>query len=122
MQSYHGVWDSFGGVYDGATGRTADVLISYDIGLDLKMLHDLERVKGRTNFQYRQGNTRLINIEYTDFLLIDTLHTYEQLATELTRHRDKVQKYLAFHDTTGFRFVDEIQTNTDKKGLWPANC
>lgn len=97
-----------------------DTLISYDIGLDLKMLHDLERVKGRTNFQYHQGDTTLIHIEPTDFLLIDTLHTYEQLAAELARHRDKVRQYLAFHDTAGFRFVDEVQTNTEKKGLWPA--
>jgi hypothetical protein len=97
-----------------------DVLITYDIGLQLQYLQDLERVKGRTNFQYRQGDTLVIDIDETDMLFIDTLHTYAQLKIELQRHKGNVRKYLAFHDTTGFRFVDEVPTPTEKKGLWTA--
>jgi hypothetical protein len=97
-----------------------EALISYDIGLDLKYLQDLDRVKGSINFQYRQGDTREINIEPTHLLFIDTLHTYQQLNIELKRHAGKVMKYLIFHDTWGFRFNDEVETPTEKKGLWPA--
>lgn len=95
-------------------------LIAYDIGLQLQYLQDLDRVKGRTNFQYRQGDTREIEIEVTDMLFIDTQHTYGQLKTELQRHSGRVTTFLAFHDTAGYRFADEVQTNTEKKGLWPA--
>jgi hypothetical protein len=97
-----------------------DTLISYDLGLQLNYLEALDRVKGRTNFIYRQGDSREIDIEPTEMLLVDTLHTYAQLKIELQRHKDKVRKYLAFHDTTGFRFTDEVPTQTEKKGLWPA--
>ena len=97
-----------------------DTLISYDIGLDLKYLQDLERVKGRTNFQYRQGDTRLIEIEPTDFLFIDTSHTYTQLSIELARHANKVRKYIGFHDVVGYGYTDEIHTDSVKKGLKPA--
>jgi len=99
-----------------------DVLVAYDIGLQLNYLQDLERVKGRTNFQYWQGDTRDIDIDIdvTEMLFIDTLHTYAQLKIELQRHKGKVRKYLAFHDTTAFRFIDEVPTPTEKKGLWAA--
>lgn len=61
---------------------------------------------GRTSFQPRVGNTLEINIEPTDLLFIDTLHTAKQLEAELARHCDpfenKVKKYLVFHDTMTF--------------------
>jgi hypothetical protein len=97
-----------------------DTLISYDIGLNIPRLEHLHSLRGRTNFIYHQGDTRVINIEATDLLFIDTLHTYGQLQTELSRHAGKVIQYLIFHDTAGFRFRDEIETATEKKGLWPA--
>lgn len=97
-----------------------EVLISYDIHLHLNFLRDLERVKGRTNFQYRQGDSRTITIEPTEMLFIDTCHQYGQLKAELERHTAKVSRYIAFHDTTGYRFQDEGDSNTAKKGLWPA--
>jgi len=71
-----------------------------------------------------------IEIQQTDFLFIDTFHTYEQLSNELKLHSNKVNKYLAFHDTTSFGFKDEndyhcvsdIVKNKQKikEGLVPA--
>jgi hypothetical protein len=46
-------------------------------------------------------------IEPTDFLFIDTAHTYAQLSQELARHAGQVKKYIGFHDTTTYGFVNE---------------
>lgn len=43
-----------------------------------------------------------IEIEKTDFLFIDSLHTYEQLKAELNLHGKNVNKYIGFHDTFMF--------------------
>src|SRR6478736_6697523 len=60
-------------------------LISYDL------------VKGNTEVQLIQGNTLEVQIEETDMLFIDTLHTYDQLKEELRLHGNKAKKYLVFH-------------------------
>ncbi len=49
-----------------------------------------------------QGNTLEVEIEPTDFLFVDSLHTYGQLKAELERHHAKVNKYIGFHDTHMF--------------------
>jgi predicted O-methyltransferase YrrM len=61
------------------------------------------------------------SIEETDFLLIDTLHTYTQLKEELLKHGNKSRKYIAFHDTTTFGTVNDGGIVTVRKqGLQPA--
>ena len=97
-----------------------DRLISYDVDLNRQFLDDLMRVKGRTNFTYHQGDTRLIDIEPTEFLFIDTCHQYRQLKAELERHTSKVSRYIAMHDVVGYAYIDEGYTDTVKKGLRPA--
>lgn len=72
---------------------------------------------GRTRFQPRTGSTLEINIEPTDLLFIDTLHTYQQLKAELWRHGDPrhfhgkcdclVKKYIVLHDTCTFGRIGE---------------
>lgn len=66
---------------------------------------------GRTFFQPRVGSTLSINIEPTELLFIDTLHTAKQLFAELVRHGDPakklVSKYLVFHDTETFGMKGE---------------
>lgn len=47
------------------------------------------------------------DIEITDLLFIDTLHTYNQLICELTKHSKNVNKYIILHDTTLFGYSDE---------------
>lgn len=95
-------------------------LTSYDIGLNLPRLEYVHSLRGRTDFTYHKGDTLQIEIEPTDLLFIDTLHTYRQLSLELIRHAGKVVQYLIFHDTIGFRFVDEVPTFPAPQGLWPA--
>ena len=65
---------------------------------------------GRVRYQPRVGNTLEIEIEPTDFLFIDSLHTYAQLKAELSRHASKVRRYLAFHDTEAFGAAGEDGT------------
>ena len=71
-----------------------------------------------------------MEIEPTDLLFIDTLHTYTQLSQELKLHASKVKKYIILHDTTTYGFKPEpsdwqtenIMENYvyNDKGLWPA--
>ncbi len=97
-----------------------DVLTCYDLELNTQFISDLMRVKGRTQFNVWQGDTRTIEIEPCDFLFIDTEHTFKQLSIELARHSGKVTRFIALHDTTIYGHQDEGDSDTEIKGLWPA--
>ncbi len=43
-----------------------------------------------------------VDIEETDLLFIDTLHTADQLSAELRRHAGRVRRWIAMHDTSTF--------------------
>jgi len=58
--------------------------------------------------------------EPVDLLFIDTRHTYRQLAQELTLHSPKVKKFLIFHDTETYGYVNEYDIEDEKQGLNPA--
>lgn len=86
------------------------------------------------DFSFIEGNTLNIDIEQTDLLFIDTLHSYIHLISELRRFHKKVNKYIILHDTETFAFNDEdgIIVNDarmdevnkliriEKTGLWTA--
>jgi hypothetical protein len=50
-------------------------------------------------FEFRCEDTLKIDIEETDLLFLDTLHTYKQVNAELIRHANNVRKYILVHDT-----------------------
>jgi hypothetical protein len=50
-------------------------------------------------FEFRCEDTLIMDIEETDLLFLDTLHTYGQVHAELCRHAKKVRKYIMIHDT-----------------------
>lgn len=60
-----------------------------------------------TDFSFAVTDVLSIDIENTDMLMIDTLHTYHQLYSELSRHASKVSKFIVMHDTETFGLVDE---------------
>jgi hypothetical protein len=64
----------------------------------LRILKHIAQTNG-TDFQFIQADTLKVDIEPTDFLFIDTLHTYKQLKAELDRHGSKAKKFIGFHDT-----------------------
>lgn len=94
-------------------------LISFDIALNtnVQKLFDYAKNKGK-NVQYIKADVLNIEINETDLLFIDTLHTYEQLKQELKLHGNKALKYLAFHDTYTFGLKDEVSNGN--KGLLTA--
>jgi hypothetical protein len=69
------------------------------------------------DYKFIVGDTRIIEIEPTDLLFIDTLHNYNQLKEELLLHSHKVKKYIILHDTTTFEHSGEIYDGTSVKGL-----
>ena len=97
------------------------VLRSYDLepienyGIDSDYLKFLAYHNG-IDFQFSVGNTLTLDIEKTDLLFIDTLHTYGQLKRELEIHNSKVNKFMILHDTETFGLNGE----NGEVGLWPA--
>lgn len=67
------------------------------------------------DLKYLLGDTREIDIEETDLLFIDTLHTFEQLSIELAKHSNKVRKYIVLHDVYTYGCIGESEG--DHKGL-----
>jgi hypothetical protein len=59
------------------------------------------------NCDYFGKNVLETEIDETDMLFIDTYHCYAQLKKELELHAAKVQRYIAFHDTTLYGEVGE---------------
>jgi hypothetical protein len=60
------------------------------------------------SFEFVVADTLKVDIGPTDLLFIDTLHTYEQLTCELTRHGDKVSRFIIMHDTTTYGEHGEV--------------
>jgi len=60
-----------------------------------------------TEFQFVEADVLKLDIEKTDMLFIDTLHTYNQLSKELRRHEKNVNKWIILHDTITFGQRDE---------------
>ena len=56
------------------------------------------------------------DMEETDLLFIDSLHTHAQAAAEMTMHRHRVRRYIVLHDTETFGQRGE----DGGLGLWPA--
>jgi hypothetical protein len=79
------------------------------------------------SFSFITGDSLKIDIEQTNLLFLDTLHTYKQLYMELERHSEKVNNWIILHDTVSFGCHDEdiyehasdiIKNNGgEKKGL-----
>lgn len=83
-------------------------MISYDIVTHPQVKECVDLAKEyNLNYQFIETDVLKIEIEPTEFLFIDTLHTYNQLISELNLHSKKVSKYIALHDTTHFGRIDE---------------
>lgn len=82
------------------------------VGYDIQSSGNIEEArieagKASVEFVFIQADVLEAKIDQTDLLFIDTRHTYAQLAGELARHADKVQKYILVHDTESFGRVGE---------------
>ena len=81
-----------------------DKLISYDLYKDDKII---DYYNTHSNFTFNQNDTLKIQIEPTELLFIDTLHTHFQLLSELSAHSKNVSKFIILHDTTTYGTDDE---------------
>jgi hypothetical protein len=54
------------------------------------------------DFTFILADDLSIELEETDLLFIDTLHTYGHLKKELELHSGKARKYIIFHDTVQY--------------------
>lgn len=83
-------------------------MVSYDIISNQSIDEIIKEAKEeKLNFNFIKGDSLNIEIEPTEILFIDTLHTYNQLYNELVKHHSNVSKYIILHDTTSFGRVDE---------------
>ena len=98
-------------------------LTCYDIrrSNEIDLLAEAAREVG-VDFRFLERSTSVagLEIEDTDLLFIDTLHTYNQLLRELRLHAHHARRYLAFHDFTSFGLRDEVDQNAEFPGLLPA--
>lgn len=100
-------------------------MVSYDTN-KRESVTLIENVIENTDFQFVQADTLKSEIDDTDLLFIDTLHTYDQLKAELNRHASKVNRYIIMHDTVTFGIrgedggkglklaIDEFLSNTSE--------
>lgn len=106
-------------------------MISYDIVKHNEVENVIKlAIEYNINYFFIEADVLNIEIEETDLLFIDTLHTYNQLIQELNLHSDKVSKYIILHDTTSFGLIDEVvyghasdkikNKKVFKQGLWNA--
>jgi hypothetical protein len=108
-----------------------DKLISYDI-VKKDNINEVISLAYEYNINYIfvESDVLKTEIEQTELLFIDTLHTYNQLSQELNLHSKNVSKYIILHDTETFGLVDEniyphaselVKTlSTEKQGLLNA--
>jgi|GEM_PF-515531 len=81
-------------------------------------------------FSFWQANDMSVDIESTEMLFIDSLHTYCHLTYELEKFSPKVSKYIAMHDTSWGNIDDPVyhgdfseyppEYDRSKRGLWLA--
>ena len=87
-------------------------LITYDIKIDDVYINNFKKLAcDKTECVFHEKSTLDVEIEETDLLFIDTLHTYTQLKQELKLHGNKSRKYLIFHDTVTYgNYGEDHQT------------
>jgi hypothetical protein len=84
-------------------------IISYDIVTNPNIIEVINLCKEYSvDYSFQEKDVLQLEIEPTELLFIDTLHTYNQLIKELEIHSNKVSKYIVLHDTEFFGRVDEV--------------
>ena len=127
------------GLKDSTAGDKKIVFIHNKIDKDIDQDFDKILTLATNNgikVKFWHSDNAKIDIKRTDLLFIDTWHVYAQLKRELTKHRNKVNKYIIMHDTTvdaikgeSIRCAMDINYQAYKtgygkdeiaRGLWPA--
>ena len=94
-----------------------EIISCYDT-VRTSQVDEIKSSSGPTHFRFFEQSTLECAIDPTDILLLDTLHVYDQVKTELELHASKVRRYIIFHDTVlcGLRWMHNWDGN--KPILW----
>jgi hypothetical protein len=109
-----------------AAGLAAnDVKDKWMLYLDINACQNLKLEELATEagikIEFKQADSRYVDIPECDLLFIDTLHTYGQLKTELALHQSKAKKYIVCHDTEApWGYRNEVDDGSPNLGLWKA--
>lgn len=107
------------------------------LGIDLDYPPNVDLLRSicqahQIQFRFLAQNDMTLQLEPTDLLFIDSLHTYCHLTYELEAFASKVRKYIALHDTSdpwgtrddnayhGDYSEYPLHINRTKRGLWAA--
>lgn len=99
MRAIVSSWAFLEGLDKGGKLVSVDNVHPNEYGGNLESFEKACKDKG-VDFEFILGDSTKVEIEETDLLFVDTLHTYEQVRKELQKHASKARKYVVFHDTT----------------------
>ena len=123
------------GILQGLSENSSSLRSYFGIDIVSPSIEILNRAKrlaedNGVKFNFLQANDLEIDIEPTEMLFIDSLHTYCHLTYELEKFSPRVSKYIAMHDTSWGNIDDctykgdfsEYPSHYDrtKRGLWLA--
>jgi len=92
-------------------------LISYDILNNCPIKKELKDVELPCKWEYICADTTtLADIDTTDFLFLDSGHTYQQVKAELRFH-NKVKKWIGFHDTYSHGKISRDRATLGQEGI-----
>lgn len=77
-------------------------LVCVDVCIRPELLEVVRWADRATKVELLEYSSLDVELEECDLLLIDTLHTYNQVAGELSLHGDKARKFIALHDIVSF--------------------
>ena len=72
-----------------------------------QLLNEIHTECNALDVKFTEGDDLKVHIEKTDLMLLDTWHSYRQLAAELKVIPQRVNQRIAFHDTELFGHRDE---------------
>ena len=117
VHSVHSSWALARAASDGATRGERVTYRAVDIARDGRVTEleaALLQCPGVT-FSFTEADDLLIDVWESNFLFLDTWHTYKQLTRELERWPQKVTHYIALHDTVLFADRDESEAQASRR-------
>lgn len=102
-----------------AIAETKGSLNSYEMKLldGVQELFDAAQAQGLDAHLHLGNLLELAKFETADVLLVDSHHTYHQVAAELTGFGDRINKFIIFHDTELYGLTGQ---DPGSVGIWPA--
>lgn len=113
------------GILQGLSENPSNNCVYTGIDLDIPPADIFNRAKSlaeRNNikFNFVHANDMDIDIDPTELLFIDSMHTYCHLTYELEKFCGKVSKFIAMHDTDEpWGFIDDFQQYHGDKSEYP---